>query len=262
MDSNELLFAEERKNEIVKLVNSNGKAVVPSLVEYFKVSPATIRNDLRELVSLGLIQRTHGGAIPIASVGAGFELDSSHKMVKNLNYKQQIAIEANKLIDEGDIIILDTGTTTLELAKLLTKRSNITIIVNDIEIAGELEESDNQIILIGGSLRKKFHCTVGPMATKMLSGINVDKIFLGTNAFSIQKGGTTPDINQAEIKSLMIDISNRVHLLCDSSKIGNNSFVQFAPIEKIDVFITDQDVDSEMVESLDNKGIEVIVAAL
>lgn len=257
---NESLYAEERRQEIVKLVRVNGKVSVPELVEHFNVSPATIRNDLRDLVHQGLIKRTHGGAIPVNTFKAGFELDSAHKEVTNLLQKQIIAKEANQYIDEGDIILLDTGSTTMELAKLLKDRQNIMIIVNDIEIARVLEDSENQVVLIGGNLRKKFHCTVGPLATKMLSSLNVDKVFLGTNAFSLEKGCTTPDINQAEVKQLMIDISNRIYLLCDSSKIGKHSFVQFSSVQDIDMLITDTDTESSVVDELDSQGVEVIIA--
>jgi len=252
------LFAEERKDTIVKLVNERKKVLVPDLIDYFKMSPATIRNDLRDLEAAGLIKRTHGGAIPSDSVRVGFELDSTKKNVKQLNEKEAIARKAAELVEDGDIIILDTGTTTLEMAKRLKDKKNVTVIVNDIEIAACLEQFDGiSVVVIGGTLRKKFHCTIGPFAVKLLSELNVDKVFIATNGFSVEKGCTTPDINQAEIKKVMVQITTQVIVLCDSSKIGKNSFVQFVQPKEIDTFITDDQASPDVVSALLELGIDV-----
>ncbi|GGG01656.1 DeoR/GlpR family DNA-binding transcription regulator [Paenibacillus abyssi] len=257
-DSNPL-FSEERKNEIVKLVNTRGKVLVPELVTHFNVSPATIRNDLRDLETLRLIKRAHGGAISIETPKVGFEQFHQEKMVENIDQKRLIAKAASKLIEEGDIIILDTGTTTLELAKILDD-INITVLVNDIDIARHLEDYKNiQVVLIGGNLRKKFRSTIGPFALKMLSDINVDKVFLAANGFSFNRGCTTPDINQAEIKKKFVEISNDAILLCDSSKIGKNSFVQFAAPSEITTLITDQGIKQTDLEQISDLGTKVIV---
>ncbi|MCR8633045.1 DeoR/GlpR family DNA-binding transcription regulator [Paenibacillus radicis (ex Xue et al. 2023)] len=255
-----ILFAEERKNEIIKLVNFKGKVFVPDLVAHFNVSPATIRNDLRELEGFHLIKRTHGGAIPIESEKVGFEMVNQQKSVEHIEQKKMIAKSALNYIEEGDIIILDTGTTTLELAKML-KNMHITVIVNDIDIAHVLEEYEHvQVVLIGGNVRKKFRSTVGPFALKMLSEINVDKVFLAVNGFSMTRGGTTPDVNQAEIKKKMIEISTNTILLADSSKIGKSSFVQFAAPSQITTLITDPGIDSSHLEQLQSLGIEVVIS--
>ncbi|MUG71528.1 DeoR family transcriptional regulator [Paenibacillus validus] len=257
-DSNSL-FSEERKNEIVKLINTKGKVLVPELVQHFKVSPATIRNDLRDLETLKLIKRTHGGAISIETPKVGFEPFYQQKMVEHIEQKRLIAKAALDFIEEGDIIILDTGTTTLELAKMLTNM-NITVIVNDIDIARCLEDYPNiQVVLIGGNLRKKFRSTVGPFALKMLSEINVDKVFLAANGFSFNRGCTTPDINQAEIKKKFVEISNEAILLCDSSKIGKTSFVHFASASEITTLVTDQGIAQSDLEQATSLGIKVIV---
>ncbi|MDQ0220721.1 DeoR/GlpR family DNA-binding transcription regulator [Peribacillus cavernae] len=254
------LFAEERKSEIVKLVNSKGKVLVPELVKYFNLSPATIRNDLRELEQLGLIKRTHGGAIRVETPKVAFEPVTQQKMVENVEQKRSIARAALNFIEEGDIIIFDTGTTILELAMSL-KDLNVTIIVNDIDIARCLEEYENiQVILIGGSLRKKFRSTIGPFAIKMLSEINVDKAFIAANGYSITRGCTTPDINQAEIKKKMIEVANETILLCDSNKMKKNSFIQFASPTEISTIITDKGIDQSDVEQITNLGVQVIVA--
>lgn len=257
----EVLFAEERRAAIVNLVNKNKKVLVPELVDVFKVSPATIRGDLRDLEAASLIKRTHGGAIPVNSVKVGFEPVKRSKQVDRLAEKKSIAKHAADLVEDGDIIILDTGTTLHEMARLLDGKENVTVIVNDLEIALLLEAFDDiHVVVIGGVLRKKFSCTVGPFATSLLSGLNVDKAFLGTNAFSAQKGATTPDINQAEVKKMMVKVASQVILLCDSSKLGKNSFVPFALPEDIHTLITDGGIPPATVRELSDLGMDVRVA--
>lgn len=259
--SNDILFAEERRAEIVRLVNERKKVLVPDLIEFFKVSPATIRGDLRDLEAGGLIKRTHGGAIPSDSAKVGFEPDTAAKHVAHLAEKRLIAQRAADMVEDGDIVIIDTGTTTLEMARLLKDKTNVTAIVNDMEIALCLEAfAGVNVVVIGGTLRKKFHCTVGPFAVKLLSELNVDKAFLGTNAFSVQKGCTTPDINQAEIKKIMVRVASRVIVLCDGSKIGKNSFVQFVGPDEIDAFVTDDRADRTLLAEMAELGLEVVVA--
>ena len=138
---NETLFAEERKIKIVELVEEHKQATVARLCEHFGVSSATVRNDLRDLANAGLLIRTHGGAI--AKSQTAFELQTKQKVDQNLEAKAGIAAEANELIEDGDTIIIDSGTTTLELSKLLKSRRNLTVITNDLNTALILEESES-----------------------------------------------------------------------------------------------------------------------
>ncbi|MBB6693850.1 DeoR/GlpR transcriptional regulator [Cohnella xylanilytica] len=257
----EVLFAEERRARIVELVNERKKVLVPDLIERFKVSPATIRGDLRDLEAAGLIKRTHGGAIPSDFAKVGFEADTVSKNVSHLAEKRLIAQAAAAMVEDGDIIILDAGTTTLEMANLLRDKRNVTAIVNDLNIATSLQPFEGvNVIVLGGTLRKNLHCTVGPFANNLLSELNVDKAFLGSNAFSVQKGCTTPDINQAEIKKIMVKVATQVIVLCDSSKIGKNSFLQFAPAGEIHTFITDSGVEESVANELTELGVDVKIA--
>ncbi|MFD2331875.1 DeoR/GlpR family DNA-binding transcription regulator [Cohnella sp. GCM10020058] len=258
--NSDVMFAEERQAAIVRMVQERGKVLVPDLVAFFKMSPATIRGDLRDLEARGLIKRTHGGAIPSDAAPVGFELDNKGKTVKDLSLKEAIAKKAAELVEDGDIIILDAGLTTREMCGHLQHKKNLTVIVNDIEIASLLERLDNvSVVVIGGMLRRHFHCTVGPFAVKLLSELNVDKVFLGTNAFSARKGCTTPDMNQAEVKRTMIRIATQVVLLCDSAKIGKNSFVQFAEPGEIDLVITDSRITGQHLREMTEAGMEVMV---
>ena len=256
MAKKEPLFAEERKMKILEILNKNSKIVVPELCEYFGVSPATIRNDLRELEDSGLLKRTHGGAIK--NIKARHELDTLQKQVKNLAEKQAIAKRAIELVEDGDTIAIDTGTTTLEFAKLLTSKEQITVVVNDVKIASYLEYNTNaSIILIGGLIRRHYNCTVGHMATDALKGLNVDKAFMATNGISIKRGLTTPDMGQAEVKKAMMDIASEIIVLCDSTKIENMAFVQFATIDRVDRLITDNQIDDRDLNEFKILGIEM-----
>lgn len=253
------MFPEERKMKIVEFINEHKKATVVELCNYFGVSSATIRNDLHELERDKLIYRTHGGAMLITKTG--YELDPYIKQVKNLEEKQKVAKAAIGLIDDGDTIILDTGTTTLELARLLDRKRNITVVTNDLIIALFLEDFTNvTTIFIGGLIRKNYHCTLtfGEAGKQMLSGLTVDKAFMTANGFSYEKGATTPDLNLAETKKLLISIATTSILLCDNSKFGNNFLVQFAPLEKLDKLVTDKIGEIEK-KALEESDVDVIV---
>jgi DeoR family fructose operon transcriptional repressor len=253
------VFAEERKIAILELIDRNKKITVTELCERFNVSSATVRNDLRDLQRANLLIRTHGGAI--AKTKTGFELDAEHRETQFLREKQRIAEAAANLIEDGDTIILDTGSTTLELARRLNRKRDVTVVTNDIQIAAALEDIESgQVIFMGGVLRKRFHCTIGIHGRDIFTGLLADKAFMGTNGFSIAKGAMTPDINQAETKRLMIGISSRVILLCDSSKLGRVSFAQFARVDEVNTLITDA-IDKPQRKGFEGAGVEVIVAA-
>ncbi|MFB9278406.1 DeoR/GlpR family DNA-binding transcription regulator [Cohnella cellulosilytica] len=257
----EPLFAEERKIAIMERVRERKKVLVHDLVDRLRVSSATVRSDLRELEQSGLIRRTHGGAIAADAAKAGFEPDSQLKEREKIIQKRTIAAKAVEYIEEGDTVILDTGTTTLEMAKAMKDKRNVTAIVNDLEIAKCLERCPGvQVVMVGGALRRNFRCTVGPFAVHLLEGLNVDKAFLATNGFSIEKGCTTPDIAQAEVKKTMTEVSAQVILLCDSSKMETTSFVQFAPASRIDLIVTDGGIAPATLAKLAAHGCEIIVA--
>ena len=255
---NENMFAEERKIKIVEFIQEHKKATVGDLCDKFSVSSATIRNDLRDLEHSGAIIRTHGGAIVKSK--AGFELTSKQKKVRSSAEKKRVAERAVELIEDGDTIILDTGTTTLELARVMGRRRNVTVVTNDITIAAVLEEIENiHTIFMGGVVRKGFHCTVGAAGKAMLERLTVDKAFMGVNALSFEKGATTPDLQHADTKKMMTSIAEKVFILCDSSKLGRSAFAQFATLEEIDTIVIDA-IEEKDTKRFEDDGIEVIIA--
>lgn len=253
------LFAEERRERIVLLLEEKGKLVVPELCEAFEVSPATIRGDLRELEGKGRLKRAHGGAMTLGKTG--FERNSVFQGIVNMEEKRRIAEYARSLVNDGDTIILDTGTTTLELAKLLYEKKNLTVVTNDIIIAAHLEShSDANIIVAGGILRRGYHCTTGSRAISALKDLTVDKAFMASNALSLEKGFTTPNFEQAEVKRQMLSIALRSIMLIDSSKLGRVSFLKFADISDIDLLITDNSAWKGFCKSLKdmNGDLEIV----
>jgi DeoR family transcriptional regulator, fructose operon transcriptional repressor len=255
------IFAEERKHLIVDLVNKNYKTTVVQLCNEFSVSPATIRNDLRELEEAGYLKRTHGGAI--SNKKASFEPNSYQKEVAFIEEKKMIAKAAAQYINEGDTIALDTGTTTFELAKLLVNFKNLTVVTNDLQIAAYLERNaEATVIIAGGAVRRNFHCTTGRKAIDTIKDLNVDKTFLAANGVSIKKGASTPNIDMARMKTVLVELADEIILLCDSSKLDRSTFVRFADIKQIDFLITDSGADSEYVDLLRREGIDVEVCII
>lgn len=248
------MFAEERKELIVETVNKNVKSTVAQLCERFSVSPATIRNDLRELELAGRLKRTHGGAI--SNRRATFEPDSYQKEIECIEQKRLIAGIAAVYIQEGDTIALDTGTTTFELAKLLVDIEDLTVVTNDLQIAAYLERNAKaNIIMAGGAVRRNFHCTAGQKALDTIGDLNVDKTFVGANGISLARGLSTPNIDTANVKTALIEISDQVIVLADGTKFGKNSFAKFADIDQIDIFITDDGADEEVLQEIRQMGI-------
>jgi len=255
-DVDKVLFAEERKRKLVEYINGNRRVTVPQLCQGFSVSSATIRNDLRELDEVGLITRTHGGAIKKSRTGHESTIENRDSGNQEKKIIARIALDC---IDDGDTIILDTGTTTMALAQLLGKKKNITVITNDLNIASVLETIDTlEVMVVGGILRKGFHCTVDHGIASLLNSISVDKAVMGANSFSLERGASTPDIAQAGIKQQMISIASKVIVLCDHSKLETNSLISFASVDDIDLLVTDQ-ISSELKQRYEELDIKVLV---
>jgi len=254
----EQIFVEERKRGVISFVNERQRTTVAELCAKFSVSPATIRSDLRDLEQDGLLVRTHGGAT--AKSKARFELDAGEKRVQQVGAKRAVAARALACIEDGDAVLLDTGSTTLELAALLGARRDITVVTNDLVIAQLLEDHPSATIhLVGGTVRKRFHCSVGTRAEQFLHGLKVDKAFMAANGFSAKTGATTPDLEHAEIKREMMAIATKIFLLVDSSKLGKSSFAQFAPAAAIDSLVVD-DISVGESRALEELGVEVLLA--
>lgn len=254
----ETVFAEERRMKIQELIRERKKVQVADLAESLNVSATTIRCDLRDMEQSLLLLRTHGGAIERPQ--ARLETDMHQRETLQSAEKQAIAELALGEIQSGDTILLDTGTTTREVARLLARRDRLTVVTNDLVVAGILENVPGiDVFLIGGIVRKGFQCTIGPAWESGMAEISVDKGFFGANAFSIDSGASTPDMGQATTKREMLRMAKKVFLLCDHEKFGRVSFTRFASLGEIDTVVTDR-ISSLERQRLEQAGIEVLAA--
>lgn len=233
------MYAEERQEKILAILKEKRKLSVGEMSEWFNVSGATIRTDLRILEDAGRLTRTHGGAI--LRTRASFEVGSERRKEFNQSSKTQIGRLAAGLVEDGDIIVLDTGTTTLQIAQHIRQRRNITVITNDFMIAESLEGVESlQIILLGGIVKKGYHCTMAINGRSLLDTLNIDKAFMGVNALSLKHGACVADVILAETKRSMVEHANQVIVVCDHSKLDNTSLAQFATAAQIDMLVLDR----------------------
>ncbi len=255
----ETMFVKTRRKAILDLVAQRGFITVRELCDQFGVSPATIRQDLRQLDLTGKLERMHGGAI--SPDKAIYEPNTYQKEIRNRRQKEAIARAALARIRTGDTLALDTGTTTFELAKLMPGIGGLTVVTYDLQIAAWLESNtDATVILAGGQVRRNFHCTAGQSVIETISRLHVDKTFTAANGLSAAHGLSTPNVDMANIKSALVACAEQVILLCDSSKLGHDAFVSFAPLNSIDVLITDPDADPALLEEIRNLGVTVQLA--
>ncbi|WP_049987202.1 HTH-type transcriptional regulator GlpR [Halobellus rufus] len=248
----------ERKRRIVELVTAADGKSVDALADELGYSKATIRRDLHELEDRGLIERSHGGAVPVTSVG--HEQAYGQKEVQNLDAKRAIAERAVDEITEGQVVFFDAGTTTMQVAQNAPKDGSILGVTNSPRLAVELGKEDNDVKLTGGTLRRRTRSLVGPTAESFLERTNFDLLFLGANAVDVETGLTTPNEEEARVKELMVQRASRVVLVADATKIGERSFVTFADLADVDLFITAGEVSAEAIERFEAEDVTVVVA--
>jgi len=248
----------DRRNEIVSLVNEKGRAKVEELSQYFNVSAVTIRNDLNYLEERGLIHRAYGGALTRKEVA--FDPTLTEKARLHAEEKKRIGARAATMVFDGDSIVLDSGTTTLEIAKAIRERKDLTVMTNAINIATELAGlPDVTVMLTGGTLRERSFSLVGPFAESALKAFYFDKLFLGVDGFDIEFGLTTPNILEAQLNRVMIEVSRETVVVVDSSKFGKRSLSLIAPLDRVQSIITDSGVPEEYRKILEQKRIQTIV---
>jgi DeoR/GlpR family transcriptional regulator of sugar metabolism len=249
-------LAPQRLSNLRALIRENGVSRIDDLCQRLHVSPATVRRDLDELESLGAIRRVHGGAVDIDSRLEEPLFDDKTSVA--VREKRRIAETAARVIESGDTVYLDGGSTVLELARLLRERSNITVVTNSLRSAVELAGSGPRLILIGGELRRLSQTVVGPLTRLLLRELHLDKAFMGTMGLSVQEGLTTTDPSEAYTKELVMEQAREVILLADSSKAGKISFACAGRWEKVHTLIIDKGVDKHVIKELTRRGVEVV----
>jgi DeoR/GlpR family transcriptional regulator of sugar metabolism len=247
----------ERQNAIVNLLAERGFASVAELCQMFSVSEMTVRRDLSELEKQGLLQRTHGGATVAES--AFFQISFKAKLTQFVAEKERIGKAAAEMVRDGDVVILDSGSTTTQVARHL-KDKRITVVTNALNIASELLDCPQIEIHVAGGLLKKLPVNlVGPQTAAFFKEVRADKLFLGVEGVDVNGGLTVPDVIEAPAKRAMISCAGQTIVVADHSKLGRNTLSTIVPLAEADFLITGKEATAETVEQL-REHIKVIMA--
>jgi DeoR family transcriptional regulator of aga operon len=249
------LLIEERRRRICELVRAEGRVTVEELAVRFGISQVTIRADLASLESAGAVTRTHGGALNVQD-----DQPLDVKQLQHRTEKLRIAEAAAALIQDGETIILDSGTTTAEIARRIRtlELRSINVITNALNIAALLIDTPSvRLIMPGGILRRESNSLSGPMAEAALGALQADRLYLGADGLDPKIGVMTPHLAEAELNAKMIAISRQVVVVADSSKLMRRNVSLIARVEQLHMLITDAAAPAEAVEELRERGVEV-----
>lgn len=254
-----MMLVDDRRKRILELVDKEGSVAVDDLAQRFAVSEMTIRRDLRLLQKSGFLKRVHGGAT--SNRGRSYEPPFMLRATEYNTAKVAIGRQAAELVQDGDSIALDVGTTTLELARNLVDRQNLTVITPSLHIANTLASQPGiRLILSGGIVRPGELSMVGQLAEDALAKFHVDKLFLGVGGIDIETGLTEFNVDDSQVKQALIRRAKECIVVTDSSKFGNIAFAAVAPISVVDTIVTDSYLNPNIRVSLEERDIEVILA--
>jgi DeoR family transcriptional regulator of aga operon len=252
------LLAAERRARIGALATRQGVVRTEELARIFSVSPVTIRSDLDMLAKEGLLVRDRGGAV--VNTNTALTTAFNQRAELNLEEKQRIGQAAARLVVPGDTVIMDAGTTTMEMAKALTDVTPLTVVTNALNVAMQMGSvRDVNVILIGGSLNRDTISIIGPTATQHLLDLVVQKAFIGIHAFD-EDGLTDPSIEVSQVKRAMIQAARQVILLVDSSKWHKVGFAKVARLAAVSTIVSDIGLPEDARAAIQRAGVELILA--
>lgn len=254
------LLAGERRRLIFEAIDADGVGSVLELARRFHVARITIVRDLRELEAHGVIRRVRGGAI--SARGASYEPPYVARTTQLLDEKRRIARQAAMLVRDGDSLLLDVGTTTLEVARALKGKRNLTVLVTNLRAASELATQPAiQIMVIGGKLRVSELSMVGQFAEEMLERFHVDTAFIGVGGISLEHGLTEFNVDEAGTKRIMLRCAERRIVVADHTKFGKTMLASVGPVTAAHTIITGSEADPEMVRRLRDAGVDVVLGS-
>jgi len=257
MGSNKELFAEERRIEILKLINRDGRVAVTDLSQQFCVSEVTIRTDLQVLSDQSLIVRTHGGAVPFSRAP---ELSLTLRRQQQIPEKDRIGAAGAALVNNGDAIFLDTSSTALALAQHLKPQRDITVITNSLAISQFfLDVPGLTVVMPGGIMQRDMVSLIGTEGLSFLSRFNIQKGFFGAHGINIPVGLTDVSSSEAEVKRHILTMCREVIGILDGTKWGRVGLASFARLEDLHSIITDTLAPSDQVEQVRALGIQVML---
>ncbi len=253
------VLAEERRSIIMEIIHSRGRVRVQDLVRQFNTTSVTIRNDLNELQKKGLLQRSHGGAAK--PDGRLHESPFHDRVQSHMEEKRRIGALAASLIQDGDIIILDSGTTTDEIAKQIKNRPRLQVITNGVNIANELLGSRGvHTTILGGTLRSDSASIVGRSTEEMLSHLSADKLFMGGAGCDPDFGVSGTDLEEAMVNKAMLRIAREVILVADSSKFDKRSMSRIASFSEVHLVVSDTNMPAEIQQKIRAFGCKLLLA--
>lgn len=253
------MYAEERQQAIATQVLAVGRASVADLAQTYAVTTETVRRDLHLLDKAGVVRRVHGGAVPARSLQLAEQGVRQRGMTRTKQKAAIAAAAADYLPAAGSSVLFDAGTTTMRVAELVPTDVELVVVTNSIPVANKLTGNPAVTLqLLGGRVRGLTQAVVGEPALQALQALRIDVAFIGANGVSIRHGLSTPDSDEAAIKRAMIESANYVVVTTDSTKIGQEDLVSFAPLCAVDVLITDQDITERARAALVEAGVEVI----
>lgn len=254
--------AAERRSQIAQMVLERGRVLVSDLVSQFDVTETSIRRDLTLLEASHRLKRIHGGAIPVP--GSSRTDSFAEKIELHIKAKERIGKAAADLIKPKEIVIVDSGTTTLQVIRQLPaplrESGLITLVTNSMPIAHEvLAWPSPNLTILGGLYLPDYQATVGPQTLGQLRELTADKLFLGADGLTLGSGPTTANILMAEVDRMMAEHARQVILVIDSSKIGRVGFVPIKPLSGIHTLVTDANAPEDQVRSIRDRGVEVVL---
>lgn len=254
------MLPEQRRRRILEYLEDHGAADVPGLVRELDVSSATVRRDLQLLEQRGHVTRTHGGAV-LNRISTAFEPLYRDKTQERWTEKKAIGALAAELVNDGEVVVLDSGSTTLALARELKAKRGLTIITTDLHIALELSDVPRfEVIIVGGIVRPGLFSVVGPDAERALGDLHANRAFLGADAIDLAAGVTNASMAEVAVKRHVIASAARPVLLADHSKFDKVSLVRIADLAAFDQVITDTRLDGEIRSRYAAAGTELSLA--
>ena len=253
------MYAEERQQAIASLVIAKGRASVLELAQAYEVTTETVRRDLGVLDKAGVLRRVHGGAVPARALRL-VEPDLGERESTRADRKDAIGAAAAEFVPvQGGTVLLDAGTTTGRVAAHLPTDRELVAVTNSVPIAARLAGMPSVTLqVLGGRVRGLTHAAVGEQVLRVLDTLRVDIAFIGTNGITVRHGLSTPDADEAAAKRAMVRAANYVVVVADSSKVGREDMVSFAPISSVDTLVTDWEISDADQQELVNHGVEVI----
>ncbi len=253
--------AAERRSQIAQMVMEKGRVLVSDLVSQFAVTETSIRRDLTLLEASHRLKRIHGGAIPVP--GSSRTDSFTEKIELHIKAKERIGQAAAALIKPKDVVIVDSGTTMLQVVRQvpgpLRESGLITLVTNSMPIAHEvLAWPSPNLTILGGLYLPDYQATVGPQTLGQLRELTADKLFLGADGLTLGSGPTTANILMAEVDRMMTEHARQVILVLDSSKIGRVGFVPIKPLSGIHTLVTDMNAPEGEIQSIRGMGVEVL----